>query len=184
MDPIERTIMSIRKHAPANQSGFTLVETMMALLILTGGLLALAAGFAQGLLLASGTNDHQIAKEKASEAMEAVFTSRDAKKIPNWNMIQNKSMSPIGIFNDGPRAILNAGADGLVNTDDDGDPEVLPGPDGRLGTTDDRTMNSFTREIEIRDIRANLRRIRVIVRYTVGGRVRQYQLVSYISPWA
>lgn len=184
MDPIESINMSTRKDAPAGQSGFTLVETLMALLILTGGLLALAAGFAQGMLLASGTNDHQIAKEKASEAMEAVFTSRDARKIPNWNMIQNKSMSAIGIFNDGPRAILNAGADGLVNTDDDGAPEVLPGPDGRLGTADDKTLTRFTREIEIRDIRANLRQVRVIVQYIVGGRVRQYQLVSYISPWA
>jgi hypothetical protein len=184
MDPIERTTMSTRKDAPSNQSGFTLVETMMAFVILTGGLLALAAGFAQGLLLTSGTNEHQIAKEKASEAMEAVFTSRDARKIPNWNMIQNKSISAFGIFNDGPRAIRSPGADGLVNTDDDGAPEALPGPDGRLGTADDRTMNSFTREIEIRNIRANLRQIRVIVRYTAAGQLRQYQLVSYISPWA
>jgi len=71
-----------------------------------------------------------------------------------------------------------------VNTDDDGAAEVLPGPDGVLGTADDQSLARFTREIEIRDIRANLRQIRVIVRYTVGGQARQYQLISYISPWA
>jgi hypothetical protein len=156
------------------------------LLILCGGLLALATAFAQGMILVTGSHYHQMAKEKASEAMESVFTSRDARKIPTWSAIQNASRSANGIFLDGPQPIRNPGADGLVNTSDDGSLETLPGKDGVFGTTDDEILTSdkFTREIEIRDVRSNLRQIRVIVRYRAGNAQHQYQLTSYISPFA
>jgi prepilin-type N-terminal cleavage/methylation domain-containing protein len=176
--------MLIATKAQSSQSGFTLVETLMALLILAGGLLALAGAFVQGMSLVSTTPSHQLAKEKATEAMESVFTSRDSKKIASWDMIQNQSRSPVGIFQDGARSILNPGTDGLVNTNDDGAPEVLPGPDGQMGTADDQQLTDYTREIEIRDVRANLRQIRVIVRYRANGQMRQYQLTSFITPFS
>lgn len=168
------------------QSGFTLIEAMIALLILSGGLLALASALAQGLLLSSGSHYHQWAKEKASEAMESVFTARDARKIPSWNSIQNAGSSASGIFLDGPQPIRQAGEDGLVNTNDDGNLESLPGKDGIPGTADDEifTADRFSREIEIQNIRSNLRQIRIIIRYAVGNVQRQYQLTSFISPFA
>ncbi|NLT65837.1 MAG: prepilin-type N-terminal cleavage/methylation domain-containing protein [Acidobacteria bacterium] len=170
------------------QSGFTLVETMIALIILAGGLLALAGAFAQGMVMVSGTHYHQFAKEKASEAMESVFTARDAGKIPSWDWIQNKSSHPNGIFKDGAQPLCGAGDDGLLNTDDDEDDELetLPGRDGIPGTDDDEvlTIERFSREIEITQIHAGLRRIRVIIRYRLGNLTREYELVSHISPFA
>jgi len=178
--------MRTSKDRNASEAGFTLMEALIALLLLCGGLLALASALAQGMLLVSGSHYHQIAKEKASEAMESVFTARDARKIPSWNSIQNASSSATGIFLDGPRPICNPGPDGLVNTDDDGGLETLPGKDGVLGTADDviLTPDRFSREVEIRDIGSNLRQIRVIVRYRAGNAQHQYQLTSYISPFA
>jgi prepilin-type N-terminal cleavage/methylation domain-containing protein len=178
--------MRISKGLHANQSGFTLVESLMALVLLSGGLLVLASALARGMIFVSGSHYHQMAKEKASEAMESVFTARDARKIPDWNSIQNVSQSASGIFLDGAQAIRVPGADGLVNTNDDGALETLPGKDGVLGTADDETLTAdrFTREIEIRNIGSNLRQIRVIVRYMAGGVQHQYQLTSYISPFA
>jgi hypothetical protein len=176
--------MSIAIKPDSSQSGFTLVEALMSLLILSGGLLALASAFAQGMQVVSASHYHQIAKEKASEAMESVFTSRDAGKIPSWNWIQNQSMSANGIFLDGPRPIRDPGPDGLVNTADDGAPEILPGPDGIFLTGDEESLTRFSREIEIRNIRTNLRQVRVIVRYTFGSITRQYQLTSFITPFA
>lgn len=168
------------------ESGFTLVETMIALIILAGGLLALAGAFAQGMVMVSGSHYHQFAKEKASEAMESVFTARDAGKIPNWNWIQNKSAN--GIFKNGPQPLCGAGDDGLVNTDDDevDDLETLPGRDGIPGTDDDEilTVDRFSREIQITQVNAGLRRIRVIIRYRLGNLTREYELVSHISPFA
>jgi len=166
-------------------AGFTLVEALMALIILSGGLLALASAFAQGMIVMSTSHYHQIAKEKASEAIESVFTSRDTRTIA-WAQIRNVGNG--GVFVDGPQPLLAQGPDGLTNTADDGAPEAetLPGLDGTLGTGDDTVLqlDQFTREVEIRDVAPNLRQIRVIVRYRVGHLTRQYQLVSFISSFA
>jgi prepilin-type N-terminal cleavage/methylation domain-containing protein len=166
-------------------AGFTLVETLIALVILSGGLLALASAFAQGMIIMSTAHYHQMAKEKASEAVESVFTSRDTRII-TWAQIRNVSNG--GIFLNGPQPLRGAGPDGLVNTADDTarENETFPGPDGQLGTADDVVvpLADFTREIQITDIGPNLRQIRVIVNYRIGHLNRQYQLVSFISSFA
>jgi hypothetical protein len=135
----------------------------------------------------STAHAHQIAKEKASEAMESVFTARDARKVTNWNLIQNKSVDGNALFLDGPQPLKLAGADGLVNTLDDGavEKETLAGPSNIKGQDDVViTLDNFQREVEIRDIDTNLRRIRIIITYTAGHMTRRYELISYISPFA
>jgi prepilin-type N-terminal cleavage/methylation domain-containing protein len=171
-----------------NQTGFTLVETLMAMVIMACGLLALATAFAQGMIIMSTSHLHLVAKEKASEAIESVFTSRDTMTI-TWDEICN--VSDGGIFLDGEQPMTESGADGLVNTADDGSIETMtmPGPDNQMGTGDDPavTLSNFTREIAMDDIGTNgviLRRIVVTIRYQVGHLSRQYQLTSYISPYA
>jgi type II secretory pathway pseudopilin PulG len=167
--------------------GFTLVETMISLLILSGGLLSLAMAFSQGMVIMSSAHSHQIAKEKASEAIESVFTARDTRII-TWSQIRNQDRG--GIFLTGAQPLRGQGPDGLVNTNDDGaqalQSETLPGPDGRLGTADDIQvpLSGFTREIQISDLTATLRQVRVTVSYQTGTITRQYQLVSYISSFA
>jgi type II secretory pathway pseudopilin PulG len=167
-------------------AGFTLLEAMLAIVILGCGLLALASGLSQGMVIMSTSHSHQIAKEKASEAMESVFTSRDARKITNWNLIRNVSAG--GIFLDGLQPLREQGNDGLVNTADDGDIEtdIQPGSDQLLGTADDVVvlLDNYQREIEITDIAPNLRQIRIIINYTIGHLSRQYTLAAYISPFA
>ena len=173
------------KNLIKNSAGFTLLEALISLLILTGGLLALASAFSQGLVVVTTAHYHQIAKEKASEAIESVFTSRDTRIIA-WNAVRNTSKG--GVFLDDPQPIRNPGPDGLVNTADDGaeESETLPGPDNQLGTGDDVVMplNSFSREIEITDLSGNLRQIRIIIDYKIGHLNRRYELVTYISSFA
>jgi prepilin-type N-terminal cleavage/methylation domain-containing protein len=177
--------MPTAKETHGKQSGFTLVETLMAIVILSGGLLALATAFAQGMIIMSSAHYHQVAKEKASEAIESVTTSRDTRIIV-WNRIRNVSEG--GVFLDGPQPLRQAGPDGLVNTADDlnVEREVLPGPDKMLDTGDDVIveLGGFTREIQISDIAPNLRQIRVIVSYRMGPLTREYQLIAYISSFA
>jgi prepilin-type N-terminal cleavage/methylation domain-containing protein len=171
----------------SKQSGFSLVETLIATVILSGGLLALASGISQGMLIMSTSHYHQIAKEKASEALESVNTSRDTHIIA-WAQIRNVSEG--GIFLNGPQPFKAHGPDGLVNTADDGalENEVLPGPDGILGTGDDvvNSLNTFRRQIIITDFAANpnLRQIQVIITYQIGHLTRQYSVISYISSFA
>jgi hypothetical protein len=167
------------------QSGITLVETLIAALILSGGLLALAYGMTKGMSVMSTSRYHAIAKQKASEALESVNKSRDTH-ILTWAQIRNVSRG--GIFSDGVQSLRSHGADGLVNTADDGavENETLPGPDGILGTADDivNSLDVFGREIIITDLAPNLRQIRAIVSYRIGTMNYQYDIISYISSFA
>ena len=115
-----------------------------------------------------------------------MFLHLETPRIITWARIRNVSQG--GIFLDGPQPLRGQGPDGLANTADDAtqECETLPGPDNQLGTEDDVLvpLSGFSREVEIRDIGANLRQIRVIIRYQIGHLTRQYELVSYISSFA
>lgn len=170
--------------------GFGLVETMIAIGIVAVGLLGLAGVFAQGITALGSSQGDFIAKEKAAEAIESVYSARDTRVLA-WSDVNNVSGgsgSDAGLFLDGPQQLRVAGPDGLVNTADDGDLEVLatPGPDNLLGTADDELMplDAYTREIEIRPESLNLRRIRVIVTYPVGRVTREYVVTTLISAFS
>jgi prepilin-type N-terminal cleavage/methylation domain-containing protein len=173
-----------------DEGGFTLVETLIAIVILAGGMMVLAGMFATGLAALTASGPEIIAHEKATDAIENVFTARDTRSV-TWAQIRNvlgASGSDGGVFLDGENRMAEAGEDGLLNTADDGDVEkvVFPGPDNRMNTADDqdRFLTNYTRQIEIRDIGPNLRRLRVTIRYLVGGARRTYTLETFISSFA
>jgi len=167
------------------QSGFTLLEAMISILVLSFGVLSLAAIYAQGAYYASAAQFDYIAEKKAEQAVEAMFTARDIKSL-SWSNIQNVSTG--GVFVDGPSKILVPGPDGLVGTVADlgsADELVI------TGTTTTMDLNPFmTRTIAIAPVlvsgvaEPNLRQITVTINYTVGNRARSYTLISYISSFA
>jgi prepilin-type N-terminal cleavage/methylation domain-containing protein len=179
----------------SSEAGFTLAETLVAMVILTVGLMGLLQVFVLGMAHMASSSAEVLAREKAREAVESVHTARDTRVI-TWAQIRNVAGGGGGgIFLDGPqrlRGIPGNDGDGLVNTADDaGLPAqavVTPGPDGILGTADDvRTpLTNFTREIEIRDIagQPSLRQVRVIVRYQVGSLTRTYTLTTFVSSFS
>jgi hypothetical protein len=183
--------------AVGDDSGFSLVETLIAMGILATGLLSLAGVFALGLGHLAGSSASLVAREKAREAVESVHTARDTKTI-QWCQIRNVgaatncSDGASGVFVAEATALRTPGLDGLVNTADDGDIEVqlAPGPDNILGTDDDThtPLDNYTRQITIDDIpmgngspNPNLRRLTVTVTYRVGQGERRYTLTTFIS---
>ena len=89
------------------------------------------------------------------------------------------------------RPLKLPGADGLVNTADDGAVEtvVLPGKDKLLNTSDDQilTLNQFKREIAIADVtgeNGQLRSITVTITYQNGPTKRTYVLKTFISSYS
>jgi type II secretory pathway pseudopilin PulG len=172
-------------------SGFTLLEAMISIVVLSFGVLSLAAIYAQGIMYASLTQYDYIAQKKAEEAIETIFTARDTKVL-TWAQIQNTAQG--GVFIGGPRPLLDPGPDGLVGTADDNvnlPDEIIigPGPDKVLGTADDQVVNLnpwMTRTIAISAVNGetNLRQITVTMNYTVGRVQRTYTLISYISAFA
>jgi hypothetical protein len=152
-------------------AGFTLMEAAIAIVVLTIGVVGIAAVFTTGLKVMGLSQNTFIAKEKAEEAIESVFAGRDDQDL-KWAQILNvkgASGSDGGVFLDGPQNINDPGPDGLVNTADDGAMEYIvePGPDGVYGTADDVQvpLAQFCREIQIRNSPTipNLRTLTVII---------------------
>jgi hypothetical protein len=173
----------------SSSKGFSLVETMVSLGVLTTGVLGTAAVLTMGMQNLSSSPADVIVTQKAAEAVEAVFSARDARKL-TWAQINNTSVSG-GIFLVGPKQLKVAGDDGLVNTADDGAIETMtmPGKDQTLGTADDATvtLGGYTREIKIEDVpgeNGQLRTITVIIKYQSGTTVRTYTLMSYLSAYS
>lgn len=171
--------------ARSNQAGFSLFETVVAVGLLAGGLLGVGAVLATGVRKLSDAPLDLVAKQKLTEAVETVFTARDTRVV-TWAQVANASAG--GIFVNGPQPMKVAGADGLINTADDGAVEalLLPGADGILGNADDRSvpLSQFTRQILITDISQVLRQITVTVTFTTGNGTRTYVLSTLISRFA
>src|SRR4051812_33298738 len=156
---VRRVMMAARATTPSAdgrrraETGFSLIEVMIAMGILATGLLSLAGVFTLGLRNLAGSSYNLLAREKAREAVESVHTARDTRVI-TWAQIRNVSAG--GVFVDGSQPLRTPGADGLVNTVDDGAVEVqiAPGADNVLGTSDDVStpLNAFTRQIAITEL--------------------------------
>lgn len=173
------------------ERGFTLLETMIAMVILSFGILSVASVYTQGIQVSNSNQISFIAQQKAQEAMETIFAARDSGTLTFINIA---NVSQGGVFLDGPQQLCDAGPDGVLGTADDncGIPNVIvtgPGPDQVLGTADDTVINLnpwMTRTVAIVPVQgtAKLNQITITVNYTYQGRTSQFVLVSYISGWA
>ncbi|HXJ86502.1 MAG TPA: prepilin-type N-terminal cleavage/methylation domain-containing protein [Candidatus Binatia bacterium] len=194
-----------RRDARNIEGGFTLIEVLIAIVVAAIGLLALVASFATAIQATQSAEEDLIARQKVLEAMESIYTARNAQQIP-FASIANVAQG--GIFLDGAQPLKCAGPDGLVNTADDvvcttqagancpgvgAECMVLPGPDGTLGTIDDVTMSlgNFTRTIVITPVllpggavNNNMAAIAITVTYTKDGwPARSYTANSLISSY-
>jgi prepilin-type N-terminal cleavage/methylation domain-containing protein len=183
--------------ATHDDSGFSLIETIIAMGILATGLLGLAGVFTLGMAHMATSSANLVAREKAREAVESVHTARDTRTI-TWCQIYNVTMATKsaecataapGVFLNGDQDLKDPGDDGLVNTADDGAIEKQPGPDGTFGTSDDVQMTNYKRSIVISNltqddgtgVNQDLRQIQVTITYNVGPVRRSYVLTTYIS---
>jgi type II secretory pathway pseudopilin PulG len=151
------------------ESGFSLVETIIALGVLTVGALGMASVFAQGLQATATSPNELLATQKAAEAIESVFSARDSR-ILTWVQVKNTNQG--GVFLAGLRPLNLAGNDGLLNTGDTG--EVV----------ESDNLEHFEREIAISDLSDDLRSITVTIKYPAGSSYRTYVLTAYISRFA
>ena len=172
----------------SSSKGFSLAETVIALGVLTTGVLGAAAVLATGMQNLSSSPGDVVSTQKAAQAIEAVYSARDTGKV-TWAQIRNVSNG--GVFLDGAQPLKLPGADGLFNTSDDGAVETatLPGPDGLLGTGDDQVsrLSSYTRQITITDVpneNNDLRKVVVTIVYQNGATTRTYTVTTYLSSFA
>lgn len=173
------------------KNGFTLLECIVAMAVLSFGILSLVSVFTQGLKNAASSQIQFIAQQKAREAMETIFTARDTKLL-TWAQINNVSQG--GVFTDGAQPMCDPGPDGLFGTSDDncGLPDTIvigPGGDKMFGTADDQTIPlnpwmtrsiTFTPDPNI----PNLYHITVTIRWTYEGQSGSIAVNSFISNYS
>ncbi len=168
-----------------SDSGFSLVETLVSMMVLTVGVLGLTQAFVQGVQKSTSSPYEVLATQKAAEAVESVFAARDSHTI-SW--AQMKNIAQGGVFVGTATAMKTSGADAVLNTIDDGAVETFqfPGPDGMVGTPDDKTLvlNDFTRKIEIVELSGFLRQITVTITYPANGQTKTYTVTALISQYA
>src|SRR5579871_6723699 len=89
------------RHA-ARQGGFTLIETMISMAILTIGAVGLLGVFGLAVKASQSSQEDMLARQLAAETMETIYTARNMGQI-NWTSINNVSNG--GIFVDGMNAV-------------------------------------------------------------------------------
>lgn len=175
---LRRKVFSNRK-----RRGFSLIEVMVAMVVLTVGLLSVASMFSANLLVMKYAEEDSIARQEAQQMIEGIFAGRNSGAI-NFAQIQTTDVDPVnGIFRPNFQPALQPGADGVMNTLDDG-PGIDVGPDGK-------PLTNFQRMIQINPVLLqdgvtvdpNTKQIQIWVRYQVGGMPRTYTQVTYISTY-
>jgi prepilin-type N-terminal cleavage/methylation domain-containing protein len=190
MDTTMKQNKIVNSDARKSEGGFSLVEVMIAIVVMSVGLLAVIASFATAVQVTKSAQEDLIARHKAYEALESIYTARNSQQIP-FTSVAN--IVDGGIFLSGPQPLLCAGPDGLVGTADDvvcttqagancpnagAECMVLPGPDGVLGNADDTVMSlgNFTRTIAINQVllstggqNRNMMAVTITVSYTKDG---------------
>ncbi len=183
-------IQSSRKRG--GESGFTLLEAIFAIFILTIGLVGTAAAITYALQL--GAISKNVTKSKllvvaSFEEIESLRNSRrlDFKQIANAGSVDNTgSANFFGGFRTGFNPISSEpGLDGVFGTDDD--LSISAGRDGVFGTADDvtdpaRIRDGYTRQITITNMSKSIKKVEIKIRYPGnGGTIGEITGVCYLN---
>jgi prepilin-type N-terminal cleavage/methylation domain-containing protein len=174
------------------QHGFTLMEVLVSMFVLTIGLVSMVGVFATAMASTQAAQQDMIAKQLAQQAMETIFTARGTANL-TWDQIQSVGgAGSSGIFRTGLQAIKQPGTDGIYGSINDGSsvPQTmtLPGPDGIVGTADDTVVgfNNYQRSITISNTAsADLRSVAITIQYTIPASKfpKTYVLSGFISQY-
>jgi prepilin-type N-terminal cleavage/methylation domain-containing protein len=182
----------------SDERGFTLLEVLIAMAVMVGGLLSVAYGIGLGLEATQMSTMDTIAREKAREAMEDVFTARNTSTITFSQICNIPTTGPNTnncLFVNGPTPMYTADNWGLVNTTNASSNQIetywTPGPDGILGTADDVPyyLIGFQRQIQVTPIESSdgytqLARIIVTITYNpLPWTSRTVTMVAIMSPY-
>lgn len=174
-----------KRTAGYGESGSTLAEVILSIVILSVGLLGVLSAMTYALLYAQEAEKKTRAKEIAGSIVENIFAIRDLKSqeelaIDGWDAIQIKKTDNSGIFSSGWFPVREEpGADGIYGTNDDSC--------AAAATCSAQTIVAgYERNIIIENIQENgsirKKRIEVNVRYRATNRaLRQETIATLIA---
>ncbi len=184
--------MSVRKHN--QEQGFSLMEVIIAIFIVTISLLGTAAAITNALQYAALSRSVSTSKNLVVTTLENIESLRNSrrlkfKQIANVADVDNNDVDRT--FSGFPPGFIDIstqpGPDGVVGTADD---LISPGPDNVYGTADDFSnpalaVGGFSRQILITfpDINdRTIKRVEVRIRYLAAtGTVGQLSGVAFLN---
>jgi type II secretory pathway pseudopilin PulG len=174
-----------------SQDGFTLIEAVVAIFIVTIGLIGTAAAITYALEFSVVSRNVSSAKfliVASIEEIESLRNSRrlDFKQIANVGKVDNNGTPNTfnGFSVNFKDVSLEPGPDGVNGTDDD---LRNAGRDGTFGTGDDfedqsRIRSGYTRKITIIDLSTTLKKIEVKVKYLgSNGKIGELTGICYLN---
>jgi prepilin-type N-terminal cleavage/methylation domain-containing protein len=189
-----------------DERGFSLIEVLVSMTILTVGLVGLLSVFGVAIAATQSSYQDMIAKQLADEAYESIVTAHDSSQL-TWDDIQNvgstncfiTGATTCGIFLTGLQPINMAGADGIYGTADDAaaGAETFQSP-GSNGKFDDPSivtvpLTGYQRSVTILPVvtgsgavQSSLRSISITVQYTTAQTktlLKTYTMSTFISEY-
>ena len=174
-----------------SEAGITIMEMVAAMMVLTVGLLGLAASIGYAVTVSNRGRNLTNTKLVAVSLLEQMETLRNTQQltfgqIANTGAVDNSEATwNFAGFPTGYQLLSkNPGPDGIFGTSDD---FISPGADNVYGTGDDFTDSSlaiagYSREVVISNLSSSLKRIQVTVRYPDGGgQLRNLVAISYLN---
>lgn len=169
------------------EAGFSLLEMVVAMLVLSIGLLAVASAIGYALMVSNRGRGVTNSKMLIVSMLEQMETLRNTGQL-HFNEISNAQVTGSS-FTGFPNTFLpvsrTPGPDGIFGTIDD---LRNAGSNGIYGDADDWTDPSlarpgYTREVIITTLPTNdyLKKIQVTLRYTSEGKVRDLVCSSYLN---
>jgi Tfp pilus assembly protein PilV len=181
----------IKKVRSEKESGFTYIDVMIAIVILTVGVLALLSGISGSLVQTKGQEQQLLAKQLAASAMESIMSVKETDPTRlGWTAVGNvgTNVDALGVAH----GIFLSGNQPVYSD---------PGPDEIYGTADDTgtVVSQMQRQITITDLcdpdrpssictppgtlAIRMRSVRVTVTYNVGSLQRQESLVTVLTDY-
>lgn len=174
--------------------GFTLLETIVAMLMMMVGMLGLASAISMSLMVSNRGRNVTNTKLLIVSVLEQMEMLRNTRQL-TYGQISNTGDAGLAIVPQGGQNFggfpntfqpvsTNPGPDGIFGTADD---LVDAGANGNYGDGDDFTNPSlarpgYTRQILITNLSGTLKRIQVTVRYpSASGQVEEQTGISYLN---
>lgn len=194
MPPIRTLVRTVSKPFRSNtrtsrsaENGFSLLEMVVAMLVLTIGLLGVASAIGYALMAGNRGRGVTNSKMLIVSALEQMETLRDTGQL-SFDEISNTQVSGSWFrgFPTGFQSVSTVpGPDGVFGTADD--LSVGTGADGYYGTADDvqdltLARPGVTRQILITDLNPYLKKVTVTLRYTPNGNETQTLVgIGYVN---
>jgi prepilin-type N-terminal cleavage/methylation domain-containing protein len=173
------------KKGKGNNSGFTLVEILVVLFIITFGLLGVTSLVNQNIQVEYVNKNTIIATVLAQEGLELVRNKRDDNWLEGGNWIYSSSTgSRLDVFQDGTYTIDHTGAiNAGPNTIADMRTKLYLDNQGFFTHSQTATSTVFSRLITIDNVTAYSFKATCLVRWQRGKDIHDYFVSTLLYDW-